>query len=75
MAQIFESPDGGKTVYSRQPHSLDRTIVKEDLSMASLVSTIEKWMAIVHAAETNPTLKNILDQAEMTYAIIKKEEK
>lgn len=73
MAQIFESPDGGKTIYSRQPHSTDRELIQKSHTR-QLLDRIEHWMAIVAAAENNPALKNILDQAEMVYALTKKED-
>lgn len=71
MAQIFESPDGGKTIYSRQPHSIERKLVYKKTN--ELVERIEHWMAIVDAAEDNPALKHLLDQVEMMYVLTKKE--
>lgn len=71
MTQIFESPDGGKTIYSRLPHQPTRTLVKDDLDRQRM-SRWHSWGAILAEAETNPTLNELVYKAEMVYALIKK---
>ena len=70
---IFESPDGGKTVYSRKSGSLDRTLIKEDPEKNFLAKWHE-WREILTLAETEPSLADAINQAEIIYALIKKEE-
>ena len=70
---IYESPDGGKTVYSRKSGSSDRTMVKEDTSQNYMTKWYE-WKEILKLAETEPSLANAINKAEMLYVILKKEE-
>ena len=70
---IYESPDGGKTVYSRKSGSSDRTLIKEDTSQNYITKWYE-WKEILKLAETEPSLANAISKAEMLYVILKKEE-
>lgn len=70
---IYESPDGGKTVYSRKSGSSDRTLIKEDTSQHYMAKWYE-WREILKLAETEPSLANVINKAEMLYAILKKEQ-
>jgi hypothetical protein len=70
---VFESPDGGKTVYSRKSGSLDRTLIKEDPEK-NFLSKWYEWRQILTLAETEPSLADAINQAEMIYALIRKEE-
>lgn len=69
---IYESPDGGKTVYSRKSGSSDRTMIKEDTSQSYITKWYE-WKEILKLAETEPSLANAINKAEMLYVILKKE--
>jgi histidinol-phosphate/aromatic aminotransferase/cobyric acid decarboxylase-like protein len=73
MTDIFESPDKGETIYVRQAGSIDRYLVKEDILIRDQVREQQLWHEIRIAARTNTTLADILDQAKMVYALIKKE--
>lgn len=70
---IYESPDGGKTIYSRKSGSSDRTLIKEDTSQNYITKWYE-WKEILKLAETEPSLANAINKAEMLYVILKKEE-
>jgi hypothetical protein len=70
---IYESPDGGKTIYSRKSGSSDRTMIKEDTNKHHVTKWYE-WKEILKLAETEPALANIINKAEMLYVILKKEE-
>jgi hypothetical protein len=70
---IYESPDGGKTVYSRKSGSSDRTMIKEDTAQHYITKWYE-WKEILKLAETEPSLANAINKAEMLYVILKKEE-
>jgi len=72
---VFESPDGGKTIYTRgfasstqQLHSEDQKLEKE-LAMRS-----QRMMRIIRLAETNPTLMDALEKLEILYALVKDNE-
>lgn len=69
---IYESPDGGKTVYSRKSGSSDRTMIKEDSSQSYITKWYE-WKEILKLAETEPSLANAISKAEMLYVLLKKE--
>jgi len=40
MAKIYESPDGGKTVYARESGETERTLIKEDKDWETTVDEI-----------------------------------
>jgi hypothetical protein len=70
---IYESPDGGKTVYSRKSGSSARTMVKEDTTQSYITKWYE-WKEILKLAETEPSLADAINQAEIIYALVKKEQ-
>jgi hypothetical protein len=74
---IFESPDGGKTVYSRKSGSSDRTLVSKDPQLVLQEEEAAKWVKwkdILREAKDNPTLTDAIERVEILYALIKKEE-
>lgn len=70
---IYESPDGGKTIYSRKSGSSDRTMIKEDTTQ-NYITKWYQWKEILKLAETEPSLANAINKAEMLYVLLKKEE-
>ena len=70
---IYESPDGGKTVYSRKSGDASRTLIKEDSNTSHTIKWYE-WKEILKLAETEPSLANAINKAEMLYVILKKEQ-
>lgn len=73
---IYESPDGGKTVYSRksgEPHS-SRTLHSVDPEYKKQQELRLRWAnlkEIVFLADTDPTLNDALTKLEMLYALKK----
>lgn len=67
MTKIYESPDGGKTVFSRDMNSKKRTIVKseglDDLADFTL------WNTIRIAAKTNPSLQKAVSRVKLLYRL------
>ena len=57
----------------KNPIDIDLYLVKENTSLISQIREDKLWGNIHRAAETNKTLADILDQAKMVYALIKKE--
>jgi len=70
MATIFESPDGGETVYAREEGETTRTLYSESEKKKSLHDQImedQLWGNIRRAAETNPTLQEAIERVKVTY--------
>ena len=59
---IFESPDGGKTVFARPPHIVGRVEITQETQ--ELNNLWFAWRDILTAAKTNPALKEALDRAQ-----------
>ena len=73
---IYESPDGGKTVYARQPGATDRwlhSIDGETQWMLDRMADDRVWEKIREAAQTNAALADLLEQVKMTYQLTKNE--
>lgn len=66
---IFESPDGGKTVFKRNIGDLTRTIVKTSESSLSF----EDYVNIVELSKKNESMKKALDNLLLLYYTIKDE--
>jgi hypothetical protein len=71
-AYIYESPDGGETVYRRESGKLDqklhhvsnkRKILHQELMHAKL------WGNIHRAAKADPALQEMLDQIEIYHTL------
>jgi len=76
---IFESPDGGRTVYARKPgqHPSERTLHKEDPKLIKERQELEdqrRWVEIHNARRDNPALDKLCEQVELLYELGKKEE-
>ena len=73
---IYESPDGGKTVYSRksgEPHN-SRTLHSIDPVYKREQEIKLRWAnlkEVVYMADTDPTLNDALTKLEMLYALKK----
>ena len=75
-AVIYESPDGGKTVYVREPGSdvQSRKLHWESDDVKDLRETMMEdklWGNIRRAAKTNPTIQRALDEAILIYTLSK----
>jgi hypothetical protein len=75
---VFESPDGGNTVYSRELGSDKRELIQQydprthdGRSLNDRIMESKLWGNIRRAAETNPTLQDALDRAIMIYHLTK----
>lgn len=75
---IYESPDGGKTVYERESGSSERKLIRDNRTIDGRplhehIMENKLWGEIHRAAKTNVALADILEQAKIVYALIKKE--
>jgi hypothetical protein len=71
---IFESPDGGKTIYGRMPHITERQQLNPlDNEEVELNNLWFVWRDVLRASKTNSTLKDALDQAYIIYELSRRE--
>ena len=69
---VFESPDGGKTVYARQHGSLDRHLVHQDPATVRNNELLDRWIGLRQAVFLDdPTINDLLAQIE-TVMILKR---
>lgn len=71
---IYESPDGGDTVYARYAGESERWLVGQSSKAKERVEAIKEnqlWHDIRTAAKTNPSLQKVLDRAIMIYQTVK----
>ena len=71
MPKIFESPDGGATIYEREIGGLERVIVKIDGSLYDRVMEDKMWGEIRRLAKTNPAMKEYTDRCIELYHLLK----
>lgn len=67
MTKIYESPDGGKTVFERESGSLQRQMIISE-GMDDLMEH-QLWHEIRMAAKTNPALKKACDRIKVLYRL------
>jgi disulfide oxidoreductase YuzD len=73
---IFESPDGGRTVYARNPGSKDRTLHWQDPNLQRELEELEsqkRWVDIFQARRNNAELDRLCEQAEILYELSRRE--
>ena len=69
---IYESPDGGETIYRRKLNSLKRELV--DISeKAQLDKDVTDWHEILEAAKDNIVLQDAINRVKMLYHLTKKD--
>ena len=67
---IYESPDGGKTVYSRKSGETNRTLHSVDPEHKKKQDQMEHWVKyqdIIRQAEYDPALQDMLEKLELYY--------
>lgn len=69
---IYESPDGGETIYRRKLNSLKRELV-EISEKAQLDKDVTDWHEILEAAKDNIVLQNAIERVKMLYHLTKKD--
>lgn len=71
---IFESPDGGKTIYSRKNGETKKTLVYED-PKAKQEELFQKrwleWRDILLASKDNQGLADLIEKTEIYYRLLK----
>jgi hypothetical protein len=72
---IFESPDGGRTVYARRPGQTERTLHWQDPVLQRELEELEsqkRWVDIFQARRDNPALNQLCEQVEILYELSRK---
>jgi hypothetical protein len=75
-AIIYESPDGGDTVYGRYAGTNDRWMVGQSANAKDRLDAIKEdklWGEIRRAAKSNDLLREALERAIMIYHLSKKD--
>ena len=69
---IFESPDGGKTVYSRKSGQdiSERVCIQEDPEKKDRERWLE-WRDILAASKDNQGLADLIEKVEVYYRLLK----
>lgn len=67
MTKIYESPDGGKTVYQREIGKLERTLIKSDGILD--LEDHQLWNEIRRVAKTNPALQQACERVKLIYRL------
>ena len=73
-AVIYESPDGGETVYVRKFGGEQRQLHVQSPRAISIIDQLAEdklWGDIRRTAKTNPALKQALDEAVLIYTLSK----
>ena len=69
---IFESPDGGRTVYARQPGSTKRELYSQEPALQQELKDLEnskRWVEILQARQNNAELDHLCEQVEILYEL------
>lgn len=69
---IFESPDGGRTVYARRPGSERRSLHSQDPELQRELAELEqqkRWVDIFQARADNAELNRLCEQVEILYEL------
>ena len=72
---IFESPDGGRTVYARSPGNSNRTLHYQDPELQQELAELEqqkRWVDIFQARQDNSELDRLCQQVEILYELGRK---
>lgn len=72
MTYIFESPDGGDTVYRRESGKTERelySVSERKKSQQQLETQWLMWRQILSASRDNPALQQALEQARIIYEL------
>lgn len=74
MPMIYESPDGGKTVYGRMVGDAERTLIRQDPELVATLDSIREdklWGEIRRTAKRNAQLNDMLEAVKVYYNLIK----
>jgi hypothetical protein len=67
---VYESPDGGETIYKREMLASKKELVSQSPKALRKERSL-KWNKILEASESDPVLQDLLDRAEVYYELKK----
>lgn len=73
---VFESPDGGRTVYARRPGESVRQLYSREPGLQKELDEMEqsrRWVEILGARKRNPALDELCQQVEILYELSRKD--
>jgi predicted ATP-dependent Lon-type protease len=73
MVKIYESPDGGKTVYERDTKTGDRICIEKEILPEWHLSELEISEIVDYANEGNRTLQEMLKKLKTIYYLSKED--
>lgn len=73
MTKIYESPDGGKTVYERDTKTGDRICIEKEILPDWHLTELEISEIVDYANEGNATLQNMLKELKTIYHLTKED--
>ena len=71
---IYESSDGGHTVYARRPGSTQRNLHNQSEEQQLELGELEqqkRWVDIFQERKNNPELDRLCEQVEMFYELVR----
>jgi hypothetical protein len=74
---VFESPDGGRTVYARKPGDSRRELHYQDPKLQQELRDLEsqrRWVEIFQARRDNAELNDLCEKVELLYELRKQPE-
>ena len=74
---VFESPDGGRTVYARRPGETKRELHYQDPQLQQELKELEsqkRWVDIFQARKDNAELNDLCEKVELLYELRRKTE-
>jgi len=71
MVKIYESPDGGKTVYERDTKTGDRICIEKEILPEWHLTELEISEIVDYANEGNKSLQIQLKKLKLMYNLIK----
>ena len=69
---VFESPDGGRTVYARRPGNTVKELYSRSPELQRELEELEqekRWVDIFGARSSNPELDRLCEQVEILYEL------
>lgn len=73
MSKIFESPDGGQTIYERIAGEVERTMIRENSSKWDQIQEDKLWGNIRRMGKDNPIMRDELERVIILYQLLKQE--
>jgi hypothetical protein len=73
MSKIFESPDGGVTIYERESGEIYRTLVNENSQLFEKMAEDKMWGEIRRMGKENPVMQEELERVIILYHLLKEQ--